>query len=170
MYQDIVSISTIKAQNHLVLQAQITTNIGSHSNTAEDQFSIFAADDITRFKGNEFGFVLPETGSCWYAYVQSPQIKGFFVWSPILNIEPNTTELHDFKAIYSDKGIFSDVCFFVDGELKWSSVYPTVSGDFHLVLTAHKVSPQTVDISLNQMQVKKPILSNLDLGDVLYPI
>jgi hypothetical protein len=135
--------------------------MSSFSNSAEDQFVVFATDDTTKYKSDEFGFVLPETGSTWYAYVQSPQIGGFFVWKPILTVEPNGMEQHTFKAVYSNDGLRRQVDFYVDGKLSWKTPYPEVSSQgFHMVLTSHKVSAENIDISQNHMLVEKAVFSD----------
>ena len=158
-YSDIVSQTTVKADKSLVLEAQITTNVTRFSDSGEDQFAVFATDDITNYKSDEFGFAMPETGNIWYAYIQSPKILGFFVWQP-LNI-PDPLEPHSFKAVYSSHGLWHMVNFFVDGKLLWSTAYPDVSGkEFHMVLTSHKVSAENIDLSQNQIEVKNAILSD----------
>ena len=117
MYQDIASKTTLKADKTLVLAAQVTTNIKEMSNTGADQFAIFAADDTTTYKGDEFGFVLPKTGSTWYAYIQSPELRGWFFWTPVLKLESSGVAAHSFKAVYSNLGLISVANFYVDGKL-----------------------------------------------------
>lgn len=154
MYQDIVSYTTLKADKTLVLAANATTNVKEASITGEDQFAIFATDDTTKYKSDEFGFVLPETGNTWYAYIQSPGIPGFFVWQPVLTLGSSGAEQHSFKAIYSNAGLLSFVDFYVDGKLVWTALYPNVSGQsFHMVLSSHKVSAENIDISQNTMAI-----------------
>jgi hypothetical protein len=158
-YSDIVSQTTVKADKSLVLEAEITMNATSFSDSGEDQFAFFATDDITLYKSDEFGFVMPETGNIWYAYIQSPKILGFFIWHP-LNI-PDPLAPHNFKAVYSSRGLWHMVDFFVDGKLLWSTSYPDVMGkEFHMVLTSHKVSPENIDLSRNQIEVKNAFLSD----------
>jgi hypothetical protein len=81
MYSDMISHNNVKVDKSIVLEAQITANITNFS-IGEDQFAVFATDDIINFSSDEFGFVLPEMGNTWYAYIQSPQINGSFVWNP----------------------------------------------------------------------------------------
>jgi hypothetical protein len=158
-YSDIVSQTTVQADKSLVLEAQITTNVTSFSDSGADQFAVFATDDITLYKSDEFGFALPETGNVWYAYIQSPKILGFFVWQP-LNI-PDSLEPHNFKAVYSSHGLWHIVDFFVDGKLLWSTTYPDVMRkEFHMVLTSHKVSAENFDLSPNQIEVTNALLSD----------
>lgn len=160
VYQDIVSYATVKAQETIVLQAQATTKINQASNTGEDQFAIFAADDTTKYKGDEFGFVLPETGATWYAYIQSPKLPQWFVWMPILTLT-SSVAAHNFEAVYSNAGLLSFVNFYVDGKLVWTTSYPNVSGqNYHMALVSHKVSNQNVDVSENTMQVESASLSS----------
>ncbi len=143
VYADVVSASSITADKTLTLKATVTTKMGSLSCTGEDQFAIFAADNITGYKGDEFGFVLPETGNAWYAYIQSPQIGGFFAWKPVQTVQSYSLEQHNFTAVYSTDGVLPHADFYVDGKLAWSTSYPDVSGKaFHMVLTSHKVSDQ----------------------------
>jgi hypothetical protein len=161
MYSDIVSLTSINANKSLVLEASVSTSIKNLSNTGEDQFAVFATDDTTKYKSDEFGFVLPETGNTWYAYIQSPQIPGFFVWKPLLTLEPSGVVQHSFKAVYSNVGLLRFVDFYVDGKLLWSAFYPNVSGQsFHMVLCSHKVSAENVDLSQNMM-----IIGNASLTD-----
>jgi hypothetical protein len=158
-YSDIVSQTTVKTDKTLMLEAQITANVTCFSDNGEDQFAVFATDDITNYKSDEFGFAMPETGNVWYAYIQSPKILGFFAWQP-LNI-PDPLEPHNFQAVYSSRGLWHMVDFFVDGKLLWSTSYPDVSGkEFHMVLTSHKVSADRFDLSLNQIEVKNALLSD----------
>lgn len=158
MYSDMVSYSTLEANKSLVLEAKITANVTSFS-IGEDQFAVFATDDIVKYKSDEFGFVLPEMGNIWYAYIQSPQINGFFVWVPLVSANP--TEPHNFKVVYSNDGSSRSVDFYVDGKLFWSTMYPDISGkDFHMVLTSHKVSGENVDLSQNQMDVRNAVFSD----------
>ncbi len=124
------------------------------SNTGEDQFAIFATDDTSKYKSDEFGFVLPETGNTWFAYIQSPGIPGFFVWQPLLTLGSSGAEQHSFKAIYTNAGLLSFVDFYVDGKLVWTALYPNVSGQsFHIVLSSQKVSAENIDISKNTMAI-----------------
>ena len=158
-YSDIVSQTTVKADKSLVLEAQITANVTSFSDNGEDQFAVFATDDITNYKSDEFGFAMPETGNTWYAYIQAPKILGFFVWQPLYI--PDPLEPHNFKAVYSSRGLWHMVNFFVDGKLLWSTSYPDVSGkEFHMVLTSHKVSAENFDLRQNQIEVKNALLSD----------
>ena len=163
MYQDIISVKTIKADTSLVLQATATTNIRELSNTGEDQLVIFAADDTSKYKGDEFGFVLPETGNTWYAYIQSPHLPSWFVWTPVLTLDSSSIP-HNFKAAYSNVGSFNCVNFYVDGKLVWTTLYPDVSGQsYHMALSSHKVSSTGIDISQNVMTIENASLgSNSD--------
>ena len=161
VYSDMVSFTTIKAEKSLVLEAEISVNINNFSNSAEDQFAVFATDDTKKYKSNEFGFVLPETANVWYAYVQSPQIAGFFIWKPLLTIELNRIEQYSFKAVYSNDGLNRFVDFYVDGKILWRTAYPNISShDFHMVLTSHKVSAENIDISQNKMEIENAIFSD----------
>ena len=161
MYSDIVSLTSINANKSLVLEASVSTSIKNLSNTGEDQFAVFATDDTTKYKSDEFGFVLPETGNTWYAYVQSPQIPGFFVWKPLLTLKPSGVEQHSFKAVYSNVGLLQFVDFYVDGKLLCRALYPNISGqNFHMVLSSHKVSAENIDISQNAMEIGKACLSD----------
>ena len=158
MYSDIVSYNTLEANKSLVLEAQITASVKEFS-MGEDQFAVFAGDDVVNYKSDEFGFVLPETGNIWYAYIQSPQINGFFIWKPLIFAEAN--EPHNFKAVYSNDGSSRYVVFYVDGKILWTTIYPDISGkDFHMVLTSHKVSGENIDLSQNQMEVKNAVFSD----------
>jgi hypothetical protein len=161
VYSDIVSLTTIKAEKSLTIEASVTVSIKSFSNTGEDQFAVFASDDTTKYKSGEFGFVLPETGNTWYAYIQSPQIAGFFVWKPLLTLKPSGVEQHSFKAVYSNVGLLQFVDFYVDGKLLCRALYPNISGqNFHMVLSSHKVSAENIDISQNAMEIGKACLSD----------
>ena len=161
MYSDIVSFTTIKAEKSLTLEASATTSVKNLSNTGEDQFAIFATDDTTKYKSDEFGFVLPETGNKWYAYIQSPGIPGFFVWQPVLTLGSSAAEQHSFKAIYSNAGLLSFVDFYVDGKIVWASLYPNIAGQsFHMVLASHKVSAENIDISQNKMVIGNACLTD----------
>ncbi len=155
VYSDAVSYTTLNAEKTLTLQAQVTVNMENFSNGAEDQFAIFATDDIIKYKSDEFGFVLPETENLWYAYIQSPSVPGFFIWEPVLTVEPSKLKAHSLEAVYIKHDYGQFVEFFVDGKLAWRTLFPDVSGrEFHLVLTSHKVSPEHVDLSGNYMAVE----------------
>jgi hypothetical protein len=161
VYSDIVSFSSITAEKSLVLQAQVTVNMTSFSDTGEDQFAVFATDDTVKYKSDEFGFVLPENTNTWYAYVQSPKMQGFFAWHSIVSVGTNQTEQHNFKAVYSNDGLRRQVDFYVDGKLSWKTPYPEVSSQsFHMVLTSHKVSAENIDVSQNYMLVEKAVFSD----------
>jgi hypothetical protein len=150
MYSDMVSYRSISADQTLILHVDLKVNINSYSDTAEDQFAVFATDDITRYKSDEFGFLVPENGGTLYAYVQSPQIDGFFIWKPL--VETRHMEPHSYTAVYNKGNVTQSVDFFVDGQLVWRTVYPDISGrSFHMVLTSHKVSAETIDLSNNVM-------------------
>lgn len=134
-------------------------NMSCLSSSGEDQFAVFAADDIVGYKGDEFGFVLLEMGSSWYAYVQSPQIGGFFIWQAIFDVGFNHTQPHSFKAVYTNTGLVPSVDFYVGGKLAWNAAYPNVAGkDFHLIATSHKVSAEDIDVSGNSMAVEDAVL------------
>ncbi len=156
---DIVSFSSITTEKSLVLQAQVTVNMTSFSDTGEDQFAVFATDDTVKYKSDEFGFVLPENTNTWYAYVQSPKMQVFFAWHSIVSVGTNQTEQHNFKAVYSNDSLSWHVDFYVDGKLSWKTPYPEVSSqDFHMVLTSHKASIDSIDLSQNQMEVENAVL------------
>lgn len=160
VYSDAVSCNGLKAQENLLLQASVSVSIKNLSSTGNDQFAIFAADNIISYKGDEFGFVLPETGDTWYAYIQSPQIPGFFVWQPVLKLAPTDTAMHNLVAVYSNIDSLSYVDFYLNGKLAWSTLYPNVSNQsFHLVVCSHKVSDEAVDTSQNVMQVEDAYLT-----------
>jgi hypothetical protein len=57
MYSDIVSYQSINADKTLVLHVDLSVNISIFSNTAEDQFAVFATDDIIRYKLMNLGFL-----------------------------------------------------------------------------------------------------------------
>ena len=161
MYSDIVSFTTIKAEKSLTLEASATVGIKSLSNIGEDQFAIFTTDDTTKYKSDEFGFVLPETGNTWYAYIQSPGIPRFFVWQPVITLESSGLTHHSFKAVYSSLGLMHIVDFYVDGKLVWTALYPNTSGHgFHMVMTLHKVSAENIDISQNTMVIGNACLTD----------
>jgi hypothetical protein len=161
VYSDIVSLSSIRAEKSLVLEARATVNVSSFSNTGEDQLAIFAADDTIKYKGDEFGFVLPETGNTWYAYIQTPKAPSWFVWKPVLTLDASGLTQHSFKAIYSSLGSFSFVDYYVDSKLVWTTFYPNISGQsFHMVLTSHKVSDENIDLSRNAMAVGNASLTD----------
>jgi hypothetical protein len=154
VYADVVSLGIIKAEKTLVLEASVSADIKSFSYTEEDQFAIFAADDTIKYKGDEFGFVLPETGDTWYAYVQSPEIQGFFLREPVLRLGASGSLQHDFKAIYSSGNSLGFVNFYVDGKLVYKTVYPNVSGQaFQVIFTSHKLSGQGIDTSQNKIEI-----------------
>ncbi len=154
VYSDIVSYTTVTAQKNLVLQASAAANVKSFSSTGGDQFAIFAADDTSKYKGDEFGFVLPETGDTWYAYIQSPHLPGWFIWTPVLKLD-SSTATHSLEAVYSKAGLLCQVDFYVDGKQVWATLYPNVSSqNFHMALCSHKVSSQNIDISQNMMTVQ----------------
>ena len=153
MYSDVVSLTTIEAEKTLVLEAEVSANINIVSNTGEDQFAIFAADDTVRFKGDEFGFVLPETGNTWYAYIQSPQIQKFYIWGPVLTLETLGLIQHNFKAVYTSSESFNSVSFYVDGKLQYKTLFPDVSGqNFNMIICSHKVSADNIDTSQNKIE------------------
>jgi hypothetical protein len=93
---------------------------------------------------------VPENGATLYAYVQSPLIREFFIWKPLL--DTNHMEPHSYQAIYNNQKFSRHVDFLVDGQFAWSMTYPDVSGKyFHMILTSHKVSVDNIDLSKNVM-------------------
>lgn len=170
VYSDAVSYSAVKAGLNLVLAASASVTIKNFSDNGNDQFAIFAADNTSSYKGDEFGFVLPETGDTWYAYIQSPQTPGFFVWQPILTLTPSDASMHSLAAVYSNVGGLCFVDFYVDGKLAWATLYPNVSSQsFHLAVCSHKVSGEEVDTSQNVMQVQGAYLTGNATASVSYP-
>jgi hypothetical protein len=158
MYSDMVSYRSINANKTLILHADLSVDINNFSNTAEDQFAVFATDDITKYKSDEFGFLVPENSATLYAYVQSPQIPDFFIWKPL--VETNHMEPHSYQAVYNNENATQYVDFFVDGQLVWSTNYPDISGNnFHMVLTSHKVSSEVIDLSRNMMVAENASLA-----------
>jgi hypothetical protein len=169
VYADVVSLGIIKAEKTLVLEASVSADIKSFSYTEEDQFAIFAADDTIKYKGDEFGFVLPETGDTWYAYVQSPEIQGFFLRAPVLRLGASGSLQHDFKAICTSGNSLDFVSFYVDGKLVHKTVYPNVSGQaFQAIFTSHKLSGEGIDTSQNKIEISNASFWNaMEIGS--YP-
>jgi len=156
---DIVSFGSLNASTSVMLRASVSAAIRNLSPKGDDQFAVFAVDDVTNYKGDEFGFVLPETGTTWYAYVQSPQLSGFYYWKPILTLKSDTS-FHSLVATYTASGSLKTVNFFVDDKLIWVAPYPEISNQsFHLAMVSHKVSAETVNLSQITMQVKDASLS-----------
>ena len=157
---DIVSFGSVNASSTgVMIRASISAEIRNLSPNGDDQFAVFAVDDVANYKGDEFGFVLPETGTTWYAYVQSPQLGGFYYWKSILTLKSDAS-FHSFVATYSTAGSLETVNFFVDGKLVWVAPYPEVSNQgFHLAMVSHKISAETVNLSQNTMQVKDASLT-----------
>jgi hypothetical protein len=126
-------------------------------------------DDTTKYKGDEFGFVLPETGDTWYAYVQSPATQGFFLRAPVLGLEAPGLQQHDFKAICSSGNSLDFVNFYVDGKLVYKTAYPNVSRQaFQVIFTSHKLSDPGIDTSQNKIEISNaPFWNATEIGS--YP-
>ena len=154
MYQDAISIISIKPSKYIELNAKVSFIINDYSNNAKDEFAIFATSDIKEYNKHEFGFVLPENNDILYAYVQSPEINGFFIWKPIMYIDDN---LHELKAIYDN----SKVRFYIDNMLVWEYKFIILKDRLHLAIVSHKLS-NNIDISNNKMIIyNASLLSNL---------
>ncbi len=154
MYQDAISIISIKPSKYIELNTKVSFIINDYSNNAKDEFAIFATSDIKEYNKHEFGFVLPENNNILYAYIQSPEINGFFIWKPIMYIDDN---IHELKAIYDN----SKVRFYIDNMLVWEYKFIILKDRLHLAIVSHKLS-NNIDISNNKMIIyNASLLSNL---------
>lgn len=149
MYQDAISITSIRPGD-IELFANVSFFINSYSNNPKDEFALFATSDIVTYDKHEFGFVLPEDNNILYAYIQSPNINGFFIWKPILYVEEKSYLLKAFYDKYSN-----DIFFYVNNILVWHINFIELNDNMHIAIVSHKISNQSVDISNNKMIIHK---------------
>ncbi|GIU72056.1 MAG: hypothetical protein KatS3mg003_1535 [Candidatus Nitrosocaldaceae archaeon] len=155
MYQDAISIVSIRG-NTFELYANVSFIINEYSNNPKDEFAIFATSNTVTYDKHEFGFVLPENDNILYAYIQSPEIDGFFIWKPILYVSNN--EEYILKAVYN-KGT-SDILFYVNDILVWHTNFIRLDDNMHLAIVSHKISNESIDISNNKIIIKEAYLSS----------
>jgi hypothetical protein len=155
MYQDAISMINIRG-NTLELYANVSFIIDEYSNNPKDEFAIFATSNIVTYDKHEFGFVLPETDNILYAYIQSPEIDGFFIWKPILYVSNN--EEYILKAVYNKDT--NDILFYVNDILVWHTNFIRLDDNMHLAIVSHKISNESIDISNNKMIIKEVYLSS----------
>ncbi len=144
MYQDAISIISIKPAKYIELNARVSFIIDNYSDNPKDEFAIFTTTDIKEYNENEFGFVLPEDSNILYAYLQSPDIREFFIWRPVMYIDD---DIHSLKAIY-DNG---NVRFYIDDMIVWEHKFIILKDRLHLAIVSHKLSNDNIDISNNKM-------------------
>lgn len=155
MYQDAISIVSIRG-NTFELHANVSFIIDEYSNNPKDEFAIFATSNTVTYDKHEFGFVLPENDNVLYAYIQSPEIDGFFIWKSILYVSNN--EEYILKAVYN-KGT-NDILFYVNDILVWHTNFIRLDDNMHLAIVSHKISNESIDISNNKMVIKEAYLGS----------
>lgn len=155
VYQDAISIITIKA-NNLELYANASFKINTYSDNPKDEFAIFTTSNTVTYNKDEFGFVLPENDRVLYAYIQSPDLPGFFVWKPILYVDDINYAL---KAVYYKES--KNVRFYVNDMLVWDTKFVDLNNaNMHLAIVSHKLSDEKIDISKNTMSIHQAYLSS----------
>ncbi len=153
MYSDIVSYTTVTAQKNLVLQASAAANVKSLSNTGEDQFAVFAADDTPNTKATNSALSFPKQGHMVRLYSVAAA-SWLFLFGPLCLRWIRGGAL-SFEAVYSQSGSTCHVDFYVNGKLVWETYYPNVSSQsFHMALCSHKVSGEDMDTSQNMITVQ----------------
>jgi hypothetical protein len=123
-----------------------------------DELVVFAASDITTYKGFEFGVRLGLTDGMVYGYWQYPQAGGGVVFKeqPLF---PNDGRAHTYMLSLSG----STISYSVDGQRVIVAVYPTLPPRaFHVITTAHRESAgwsaSGLALSVADVTVRQPLL------------
>ena len=123
-----------------------------------DELVVFAASDVTSYKGFEFGVRLGLTDGVVYGYWQYPQAGGgvAFREQPLF---PNDGRAHTYSLSLSG----STISYSVDGQRVCVAVYPTLPPRaFHVITTAHRESSgwsaSGLALAVADVTVRQPLL------------
>ncbi len=162
MYQDAVSLTSIKVGKAFALSARLSIHIGSKSTNPRDEFTIFVTDDTKVFTGDEFGFVVRQDTASLYGYLQSPRLYEFFKEFRLADLTIGKEESINLKAVYSEIDGRALIRFFVNDVNVLVHDFPVVTGEnLYLVVSSKKLSPQSIDTSRNYMKVYSTCIVNL---------
>jgi len=167
MYQDALSLKSVKVGESFALSAKISVKIDTLSTSSRDEFSVFITDDTKVFTGDEFGFVIQQDGPALFAYLQSPRTTEFFKIFKLDSIPMGQEKTYTLKAVYSEMNGRAIVRFFVNDILALTHDFPLVSDhEFYLVISSKKLSESELDTSRNTMRVYSACIVNLPVADV----
>ncbi len=162
MYQDAISLRSIKVGKAFALSATISIHIDSKSPSSRDEFAIFVTDDTKVFTGDEFGFVVRQDSASLYGYLQSPRLYEFFKEFKLAEIPVSKEMTYNLKAVYSELDGKAIVRFFINDVNVLVYDFPVVTDeDLYLVVSSKKLSTVVVDTSNNGMKVYSACIVNL---------
>ncbi len=162
MYQDALSLASIKVGKAFALSARLSIHIGSESTSPRDEFAIFVTDDTKVFTGDEFGFVVRQDTASLYGYLQSPRFYEFFKEFKLADLTIGREETFNLKAVYSELDGRALIRFFVNDINVLVHDFPIVTGEnLYLVISSKKLSPPSIDTSRNYMKVYSTCIVNL---------
>lgn len=162
MYQDAVSLSSIRVGKAFALSARVSIRIDSRSQSSRDEFAVFVTDDTKVFTGDEFGFVVRHDSASLYGYLQSPRLYEFFKEFKLADLAVGREETYNLKAVYSELNDGAIIRFFINDQNVMVYDFPVVTGEeLYLVVSSKKLSPEVVDTSNNYMKVYSACVVNL---------
>lgn len=162
MYQDAISIRSIKVGKAYALSTRVAINLQTLHDDDRDEFAIFVTDDIKVFTGDEFGFVFRIKSATLYGYIQSPRIPEFFLIFKISDVSIGQEKVYNLKAIYTELNGKAIVRFFVNDINIHTHDFPITSNEeLYLVISSKKLSPLSIDTSNNYMRVYSACIVNL---------
>lgn len=167
MYQDAISIRSIKVGKAYALSARVAINLQTLHDDDRDEFAIFVTDDTKVFTGDEFGFVFRIKSAALYGYIQSPRIPEFFLIFKISNVPIGQENVYNLKAVYTELNNKAIVRFFVNDINIYTHDFPITSNEeLYLVISSKKLSPPSIDTSNNYMKVYSACIVNLPVPRV----
>lgn len=162
MYQDAVSLRTIKVGKAFALSARVSIYIDSKSQSSRDEFAIFVSDDAKVFTGDEFGFVVRQDSTSLFGYLQSPRLYEFFKEFKLADVPVGREETYNLKAVYSELDERAIVRYFINDVNVLVYDFPVVTGEeLYLIVSSKKVSDPSIDTSRNFMKVYSACVVNL---------
>lgn len=162
MYQDAVSLRTIKVGKAFALSARVSIYIDSKSPSSRDEFAIFVSDDAKVFTGDEFGFVVRQDSASLFGYLQSPRLYEFFKEFKLADIQVGREETYNLKAVYSELDGRAIVRYFINDVNVLVYDFPVVTGEeLYLIVSSKKLSDPSLDTSKNFMKVYSACVVNL---------
>jgi len=167
MYQDALSLMSIRVGESFALSARISVKIDTLSPSRRDEFSIFITDDTRVFTGDEFGFIIRQDVPALLGYLQSPRMMDFFKEFKLESISLGEEKTYTVKAVYSEINGKAIVRFFVNDIQALTYDFPLVAGhEFYLVVSSKKLSSPEIDTSKNSLKVYSACIVNLPVAEI----
>ncbi|MEM5811196.1 MAG: hypothetical protein QXG91_00395 [Candidatus Aenigmatarchaeota archaeon] len=161
-YQGIISLTSVKARDELILEAIFHADIKKVSNNPKNEFAIFVSDDIENWDKDEFGIVIRfVNNTALKYYIQSPLLSKFFIETEIGKIE----KMNNIVLKYSNNRIK----VLLNNKLVGETDFVDIKGKrFYLVVSLKNLDGS--DLSENFFEIEKVGVMNIEFFKILFLI